>query len=72
MRDHERIIPIGRCGERVEIANSVLFLVSDAASLITGDTIIVDGGSWLSTPNSMGLIMERLSGGKNSLKKSKL
>ncbi|XP_064644810.1 peroxisomal 2,4-dienoyl-CoA reductase [(3E)-enoyl-CoA-producing]-like [Lineus longissimus] len=72
MKDHERIIPIGRCGEKVEIADSVLFLVSDAASLITGETIIADGGSWLSAPNSMALMMDRLGGGRNSLKKSKL
>lgn len=39
--------PLGRVGERSEVANAVLFLVSDAASYITGATLAVDGGSSL-------------------------
>ncbi|MBW2425974.1 MAG: SDR family oxidoreductase [Deltaproteobacteria bacterium] len=37
--------PLGRVGARVDIANAVLFLCSDAASFITGQVICVDGGS---------------------------
>ena len=37
-------IPIGRFGEPEDIAGSVAFLLSDAASLITGHTPAVDGG----------------------------
>lgn len=37
-------IPIGRFGEAEDIAGSVAFLLSDAASLITGHTLAVDGG----------------------------
>ncbi len=37
-------IPVGRRGEPEEIAQTALFLVSDAASYITGAIICVDGG----------------------------
>jgi NAD(P)-dependent dehydrogenase (short-subunit alcohol dehydrogenase family) len=36
--------PIGRVGQPVEVANAVLFLSSDMASFITGETLMVDGG----------------------------
>ncbi len=41
-------IPLGRQGEPDDIAAVALFLASDAARYITGDTIIVDGGFLLS------------------------
>jgi len=37
-------MPLGRIGETDEQANAVLFLLSDEASFITGQTICVDGG----------------------------
>jgi 3-oxoacyl-[acyl-carrier protein] reductase len=37
-------IPLGRVGEPEDIADVVLFLASDAARYVTGQTIIVDGG----------------------------
>jgi 3-oxoacyl-[acyl-carrier protein] reductase len=40
-------IPLGKLGNPVDIANAMLFLASDAASYITGQTIVVDGGSTL-------------------------
>ena len=37
-------IPLKRMGEPEDVANAVLFLASDNASYITGQTINVDGG----------------------------
>jgi NAD(P)-dependent dehydrogenase (short-subunit alcohol dehydrogenase family) len=40
----ERIAALHRIGEPMEVAGAVVFLASDAASLITGDTMLIDGG----------------------------
>jgi len=37
-------IPLARFGEASDVANSVLFLVSDLAAYITGQVLVVDGG----------------------------
>lgn len=40
-------IPMGRMGAADEVANSVVFLASDAASYITGITLYVNGGTYM-------------------------
>ena len=40
-------IPLARAGEAREIASAVAFLLSDAASYITGQTLHVNGGMYL-------------------------
>jgi NAD(P)-dependent dehydrogenase (short-subunit alcohol dehydrogenase family) len=42
-----RHMPLRRLGEPVDIANAAVFLCSDAASWITGATLVVDGGALL-------------------------
>jgi 3-oxoacyl-[acyl-carrier protein] reductase len=42
-----RSIPLGRLGSPQDIASAMLFLASDAAAYITGQTLIVDGGALL-------------------------
>jgi NAD(P)-dependent dehydrogenase (short-subunit alcohol dehydrogenase family) len=39
-----RIAALHRIGEPMEVAGAVVFLASPAASLITGETILIDGG----------------------------
>jgi NAD(P)-dependent dehydrogenase (short-subunit alcohol dehydrogenase family) len=40
----ERIAALHRIGEPMEVAGAVVFLASPAASLITGETLLIDGG----------------------------
>jgi NAD(P)-dependent dehydrogenase (short-subunit alcohol dehydrogenase family) len=40
----ERIAGLHRIGEPMDVAGAVVFLASPAASLITGHTILIDGG----------------------------
>lgn len=40
----ERIAALHRIGDPMDVAGAVVFLASPAASLITGDTLLIDGG----------------------------
>jgi 3-oxoacyl-[acyl-carrier protein] reductase len=42
-----RTIPRGRWGEPDDVAAAVVFLVSDMARFVTGETLVVDGGTSL-------------------------
>ena len=42
----EREIPIGRMAKPEEVAETIVWLASEAAASITGQTILVDGGSY--------------------------
>jgi len=37
-------IPLGRVGHPMDVAGAVVFLASPAANLITGVTLLIDGG----------------------------
>ena len=50
-KDNEQLVSqrtaLGRIGETPDVAAAVAFLVSDEASWITGDTLVIDGGQVL-------------------------
>jgi 3-oxoacyl-[acyl-carrier protein] reductase len=39
-----RRTPLGRLAEAADVVPALLFLLSDGAALITGQTLIIDGG----------------------------
>jgi NAD(P)-dependent dehydrogenase (short-subunit alcohol dehydrogenase family) len=43
-RNYEERIPMGRLGTPDEVADTILFLASDAARYVTGHELVVDGG----------------------------
>jgi len=44
-------VPLGRFGEPEEIAGALVYLVSDMSTFVTGQTIIVDGGTHAAFPH---------------------
>ena len=47
LRRMEQAIPVGKLGEPEDVGYAALFLASDEARFITGQTLIVDGGQVL-------------------------
>jgi NAD(P)-dependent dehydrogenase (short-subunit alcohol dehydrogenase family) len=52
-----RLHAIGRTGQSVEVANAVIFLVSDEASFITGSLMTVDGGFSAGLAPALGIVI---------------
>ena len=52
--------PLGRVGTAEEVADVIVFLASPAASYITGQTIVIDGGSVLPSLQSDGVLPRHL------------
>lgn len=48
-----KAVPLGRIGQPADIANGVLYLLSDAASWVTATTLTIDGGVTRSLFNHM-------------------
>ena len=53
-----RRIPLGRLGRPEDIAFAMLFLASDGAAYITGQTLVVDGGALLPECGWLGALRE--------------
>jgi 3-oxoacyl-[acyl-carrier protein] reductase len=47
IRAMEALIPLKRLGEPREVGNAVLYLASDLASFVTGQSMVIDGGQVL-------------------------
>jgi NAD(P)-dependent dehydrogenase (short-subunit alcohol dehydrogenase family) len=39
-----RLVPMGRCGTTLDIADAIVYLASDESAYVTGQELVVDGG----------------------------
>jgi NAD(P)-dependent dehydrogenase (short-subunit alcohol dehydrogenase family) len=46
-------VPLGRIGKKEDVAGTCIFLASEAGDYVNGATIVVDGGSVLSTESKL-------------------
>ncbi|KFP32702.1 Peroxisomal 2,4-dienoyl-CoA reductase, partial [Colius striatus] len=63
--EHLAAIPLQRAGNKTEIAHSTLFLASPLSSYVTGTTLVVDGGCWLTSANSFSALLDVWAAGAN-------
>jgi NAD(P)-dependent dehydrogenase (short-subunit alcohol dehydrogenase family) len=57
-----RTIPARRFATLEEVANAAVYLLSDYASYVTGENLVIDGGQWLSGADYWGRIREMMKG----------
>lgn len=57
-----RTIPLRRFANLDEVANAAAYLLSDFASYVTGEKLVIDGGQWLSGSDYWGRIREMMKG----------
>lgn len=58
VKDH---IPVGRMGTRLDIANGVVYMCSDAAAgFITGETLVIDGGHRFTRPDLRAMMNSKM------------
>jgi 3-oxoacyl-[acyl-carrier protein] reductase len=50
-----RHTPVGRPGTAIEVASLIAYLASDAASYVTGQSIVIDGGNIIQEPHGIDL-----------------
>ena len=55
----EATIPVRRWGTTLDIALGAVFLASDAGTFVSGEVLVMDGGSWLWKPALAGREMIR-------------
>ena len=72
-------IPLGRVGTVRDIADSTVFLFSEAGSYVNGEVLVVDGGAWRTMAGNPGsgfvypyfLLGEEVITGVKGMKKEK-
>jgi NAD(P)-dependent dehydrogenase (short-subunit alcohol dehydrogenase family) len=63
--EYLKTIPLGRFAQPVDVANCALFLASDEAAYVTGQTIVIDGGQTLGIPGDLEQAAEDTGYGEN-------
>lgn len=59
-------IPLRRFATLDEVANSAAYLLSEYASYVTGEKLVIDGGQWLSGSDYWGRIRQMMKGAAES------